>query len=376
MVPNVFCRLTPAGRSAIASTWVQGENLNSVLDSLFVTEAQTPARTRVRRPSFGYWAQDGTSSGEGLVVCRLDHHTAEIHSHGGVMAPQLIADSLIREGFVEWSPREMAAQGQGDWVHELRWALVHAPTRKTALRLLKLYSESAEKLLAVRTAIESGSELAAEQIRSALNYSELGRHLVAPWKVVICGQPNVGKSSLINVLSGFERSIVHNTPGTTRDVVSLNTAFNGWPVELTDTAGLRDANDEIEQHGIQRARDVFKTADLRIALFDASNRWRPEDDRLLESVQPEIVVHNKMDCRIEDSNRPKGLQISATESDGIEELIQCIVSRLVPDEPGLDQWMPVTSRQQATLEEVLQHIDDGQLQEASRLLAATAGASP
>ena len=69
----------------------------------------------------------------------------------------------------------------------------------------------------------------------------VGLRLVSGWRVVLAGRPNVGKSRLLNALAGYERAIVDPTPGTTRDVVTVRTALDGWPVELADTAGLRDA---------------------------------------------------------------------------------------------------------------------------------------
>ena len=74
-----------------------------------------------------------------------------------------------------------------------------------------------------------------------------------PWRVVVFGAPNVGKSSLINALAGYERAIVSPTPGTTRDVVTVTTAIDGWPVQLSDTAGFRETQDELESAGIELA---------------------------------------------------------------------------------------------------------------------------
>src|SRR4029453_3197945 len=80
---------------------------------------------------------------------------------------------------------------------------------------------------------------AVELLGAVLEFAELGQHLTAPWRVVLAGPPNVGKSSLINALAGYQRTIVSHVPGTTRDVVTTTTAIDGWPVELADTAGLR-----------------------------------------------------------------------------------------------------------------------------------------
>ena len=84
-------------------------------------------------------------------------------------------------------------------------------------------------------------QAAAARIREWLAWEDFGLHLTRPWNVVLAGRPNVGKSSLINALLGYTRSIVFDQPGTTRDVVTAATAIDGWPIELSDTAGLRES---------------------------------------------------------------------------------------------------------------------------------------
>ena len=84
------------------------------------------------------------------------------------------------------------------------------------------------------------------------------------------GAPNVGKSSLINALAGYERAIVSPTPGTTRDVVTVTTAIDGWPVQLSDTAGFRETQDELESAGIELATTTLSRAELAIFVHDAA----------------------------------------------------------------------------------------------------------
>ena len=111
---------------------------------------------------------------------------------------------------------------------------------------------------------------AAEKIDELLGRQELGLHLINPWRVVVFGAPNVGKSSLINALAGFERAIVSPTPGTTRDVVTVTTAIEGWPVQFSDTAGFRETQDELESAGIELATTALSKAELAIFVHDAA----------------------------------------------------------------------------------------------------------
>ena len=99
---------------------------------------------------------------------------------------------------------------------------------------------------------------------------DVGLRLIAGWRVVLAGRPNVGKSRLLNALTGYDRAIVDATPGTTRDVVTARTALDGWPVELADTAGLRPSDDPIEASGVALARARQGEADLVLVVLDRS----------------------------------------------------------------------------------------------------------
>jgi tRNA modification GTPase len=174
------------------------------------------------------------------------------------------------------------------------------------------------------------------QLRSLAHNAPAGRHLVDPWKVVIAGAPNVGKSSLVNALAGYTRSIVAPTPGTTRDVVKTVLAIDGWPVELTDTAGLRPAEGSIEEEGITRARAAAAEADLCLWLVDGS---------------AEPVLPDREGCRLainkcdlppawDWSRFPEALRVSAKTGTGIGDLCDAISRWLVPEPPAPGEAVP------------------------------------
>jgi tRNA modification GTPase len=197
-----------------------------------------------------------------------------------------------------------------------------------------------------------------ESIASIQKCKEFGIHLTRPWQVVIAGRPNVGKSSLINALAGFSRAIVHEHPGTTRDVISQRTAFDGWPVELRDTAGLRVGTSEIESLGIEKAWEEVRSANCRIAVFDASQRWTEADRKLVDEIQPQITAFNKVDHLCHDATRPNGMFISATQNHGVDELGQEIARVVVRHPPSRLQAVPFNERLDTWLDSLSQIVLD------------------
>jgi len=291
--------------------------------------------------------------GEELVVrCRHDR-SVELHCHGGHATVAMVEALLVEQGCktVAWQDW-IAGRHEDPITAAAHLALAEARTERTAAILLDQYGG------ALRHAIDQIEEahrhgdaaLARSRAEALLGRADLGRHLTRPWRVMLAGRPNVGKSSLINALVGYRRAIVHDKPGTTRDVVTATTAVDGWPVELSDTAGLCSTDDAIERAGIARAREELRRADLVILVFDAGRDWSEADQILLESARPEskperLVVHNKCDLPPTVGTRPPGLSTSATTGTGIESLVQTIAAHLVPDPPKPGMAVPFTAEQ-------------------------------
>lgn len=134
----------------------------------------------------------------------------------------------------------------------------------------------------------------------------IGRHLADPWKVVLAGAPNVGKSSLLNALVGYRRAITFDAPGTTRDVVAADTVLDGWPIQLSDTAGIRVSADGIERQGVQYAERTIAEADLVVWVTDARQDPTPP---AISSVTPvrTLLVRNKADLLDLNASSPPSL---------------------------------------------------------------------
>jgi tRNA modification GTPase len=244
-------------------------------------------------------------------------------------------------------------------------ALALATTERTAAILLDQYRgalrREVEAIVAEWEATDGEAPIAQEFVTTEptgfarlCSRRRLGRHLTQPFRIVLAGRPNVGKSSLINTLCGYQRAIVSSQPGTTRDVVTASTAFAGWPVELADTAGLRDSRDVLESAGIARTRAQLAQADLVLIVADNAADWSAEEEALLRGFPGCLVVYNKCDLPSPSAaGRPAGALVSALTGQGLKELEESIVSRLglLTIQPG--DAVPFTERQARWLEHAM-----------------------
>jgi tRNA modification GTPase len=335
--------LTPLGRSAVASLLVDGSSATNVVDALFRPAGKrTLAAQPYGRIVFGRWPS--STAGEEVVVCRRTENRIEIHCHGGRAAARAIIATLTAQGCQEIVWTEWARQTSDDpIVADARIALAAALTERTALLLWQQHEGSLRRTIdEITTRIAAGDPTSARnRIERLLAWSKLGLHLTKPWRVVLTGRPNVGKSSLINALVGYHRAIVHATPGTTRDIVTAATAVDGWPIELADTAGIRTGGETLERQGIDRARQNALDADLVLLIFDRSRPWSDEDAALAADWPQALSVLYMCDLPPAAGFAGRsGIEVSATQGTGIDELIAAIARRLVPKVPAPDEALP------------------------------------
>ena len=143
-------------------------------------------------------------------------------------------------------------------------------------------------------------EKSKNEISSLLDSARTGKILREGLDVAIVGKPNVGKSSLLNLLTKQEKAIVTSIAGTTRDTIEANISIAGIPINLIDTAGMRDTDDEIEKIGILRSREALEKAELVILMLDASSPLEKEDYAIMQTLKDKetIVFFNKIDLNI------------------------------------------------------------------------------
>jgi len=294
----------------------------------------------------------------------------ELHCHGGRANVRFLLDLLATRGLHICSWQELEYRTDPDPFRAAATiALADAPTGRTAAILLDQYNGAfAAALDAILTALDRGGiDMASTGLDALARRASLGRRLTTPWRVVVAGAPNVGKSSLMNALAGYQRSIVSPTPGTTRDVVTTRMAIDGWPVELADTAGVREGADVLEEEGVGKARTTAHAADLCLWLLDASAPpvW-PSDD--LGTVR---FIVNKVDLpAVWDLIVPaESVQVSALTHLGIPELCAALSGWLVADPPPPGAAVPFAERLCAGVENAYRLLRDGRKGESRRLFA-------
>ena len=359
--------LTPGGRGAIASLVVSGGV--ELIDHHRLFEAANGRRLAEQDPGricYGFWGGDSNAlPNEQVVVCRTGESRVELHCHGGAAAVQRILEDLVGSGAIRCDWADLAVAPSGSPASrievELAEALAAATTWQVAAILLDQQAgvlvSTLERLVATDW---DQRHQAAACVAGLLEWSDLGRRLVDPPTVVLSGGPNVGKSSLLNALLGFGRAIVLDEAGTTRDLVTASTALQGWTVQFCDTAGIRSDAKGVEEAGISQARQQLAEADCRLVVLDRSTSPHPQDLGLLEAWPDPLVIANKsdLDDAWGDELPGSALSVSALTGHGVEELVERIVHRLVPEVPPPGTAVPVSAKLTEMLRKAARAIEE------------------
>jgi tRNA modification GTPase len=293
----------------------------------------------------------------------------ELHCHGGLICVQRVLELVLASGARRALPGEFSQRaflnGRLDLTRaEAISELVTARSRRAAqlamvgldgglqARIASLRERLLDQLAELEARVDFEEDLppldgpaVADQlqdVQAALEQlvaeGQRGQLLRDGLKVAIVGRPNVGKSSLLNLLSRSERAIVTDLPGTTRDLVESELVLQGVPITLLDTAGIRTTSDRVEQIGIERSRAALLAADAVLLLFDLSVGWCAEDQALRDQVPegvPLVVVGNKADClaRAIEPSAQVDVCISALTGAGQDDLVQQLLRRCGHSDP-------------------------------------------
>jgi tRNA modification GTPase len=349
--PDTAARLTATGQGAIAVVRAAGPHAIAKLSPHFHPHGKQPLiDLAIDRIAIGRW---GGEAGEEIVVCRTAADTVELHCHGGPVVVEMLLATLEELGFHIERSSSHQIEGHSDPLRtEAEAALTLATTERTAGILLDQYHGALrDAAVSIFRLVQSAEpQRALDEVDRLLARWSVGKHLVEPFTVVLTGAVNAGKSTLLNALVGFDRMVVDATPGTTRDAVRVNTAFDGWPVVLVDTAGLRDSDDAIEMEGIRRARVEREAANLAIVVVDGTQAGGSDENESPIGV-PHLVVYNKADLMPpRATGRREGICVSALRGMNIETLMRRIADILVPNAPLDGTAVPFTNRQYQILE--------------------------
>ncbi len=343
---------TPPGRGGVGIVRVSGELASSIAEAML---GSLPEPRRATLAAFG--AADGQPIDEGLAIyfkgpqSFTGEDVLELHGHGGPVILAMVVDRAIELGARRAEPGEFSQRAFLNDKLDLAQAeaiadLIESGTEQAARAAVRSLSgafsgavlDLVAKLTALRVHVEAAIDFPEEEIdfladealverlddcsqtfADLLANATIGRVLRDGYQIVLVGEPNAGKSSLMNRLSGEDTAIVTEIAGTTRDVLRERIDIDGLAVELVDTAGLRDNPGVIEMEGIRRAKEAMANADAVLWVQDAT-LGRAERPELPEGV-PVLVVRNKIDvAESRDDFDDHTIELSAKTGEGIDEL--------------------------------------------------------
>ena len=350
LLDTIVALATPLGRSALATLRVSGCRARQILSAVMRDGPTSLIPRRPRLVSFvdasGETIDRGLATFFAAPASATGEDVGELSVHGSPIIVQSLLSALVAAGARPARPGEFTERafllGKIDLVEaeairdliEARTPLAaRISTRRLEGRLSARLSEVREKLLDAAAAltatidfVEDAGERIAPDVTAKLSEAasvldrmagtyKTGRLLSAGCRVVILGPPNAGKSTLFNALVGSDRAIVTEIPGTTRDTLEAVIDVEGVPVEIVDTAGLRETEDTVERIGVERARQASQEADAVIYVFDARQGWTVGDADAISQLdgKPVITVANKADRLGRGRTPPRGTPLCGLE---------------------------------------------------------------
>lgn len=366
MQDTIAAIATPFGQGAVSLIRISGDRAGEITEEIFQSVPLVKPRTATLGNIVS--AEDGSTIDQVLLTffnnpaSYTGEDLAEIACHGGILVTQKVLETVLAAGARPAEPGEFTLRAFLNGKMDLTQAesvmdLIEART-ELALRAANQQLEGQlgdrirqirQELLGVLAHIEAfidfpdedidpdTTDAIAERLRGIIESenqliatAEQGRILREGVATVICGAPNVGKSSLLNVLLGFERAIVSEHAGTTRDTIEETINLKGIPLRLIDTAGVRESADTIEQQGIDRTAQQLAKADLVLEIVDTN---QPKSETVLVASRPSgnhhLRILNKSDLPRDPSwEGESGIEVSCLNRAGIEQLADAIYQKL------------------------------------------------
>lgn len=357
---------TSMGRSAVNIIKISGPESISIVSKIFTKDL---SKLEPNTINYGFIKEGNELIDEVLVSLftspnsQTGEDIVEINTHGGISVTNKVLELVLSNGARLAEPGEFLKRaflnGKKDLIEaEAISDLINAKTEEARKMSLKgLSGELSKKIKTLRNKIlniianievnidypeyEDAIIYTNELLKTNINEiqsdleklvkeSEKGTLLNNGINVGIVGKPNVGKSSLLNLLINEDKAIVTDIEGTTRDIVEGNITINGVTLNLIDTAGIRETNNVVEKLGVEKSKDIINKSDLIIALFDISRPFTLEDEAILSSIKAKksIIILNKTDLPTKiDLNKFTSYNViktSVKEDIGKEELLNMI----------------------------------------------------
>ena len=282
--------------------------------------------------------------------------------NGRIDLSEAEAIAQLIEAKSEDAAKILASQMKGslkEYIEKIRDEIIH----------ILAYSE-----VSIDYAEEDLPEDLVEQIKAKLNElkksldetlvaSKAREGLMQGFKVAIIGKPNVGKSSLLNSLLSYNRAIVSDIAGTTRDTIEEQVKIGTHLIRIVDTAGIREANDEIERIGIERSLEAIKQSDIVVALFDNSRKCDSEDETILSLIQTHakdkkvIYIKNKIDLVAEFEHDDLKYDLELNSKDSVISLIE-VLKNIMDITNSSDEIMLISQRQISAVQNTLNNIEE------------------
>ncbi len=356
--------ITAPGNAAVSIIKISGEQSWAIVSSLRGDDKLTHRHIEIS------WIQDGENKIDQVLILPFKapysytgEDLIEIHSHGGMWITERILKLILEAGAKLAKPGEFTERAFLNHKLDLSQAeaildIIQARSGKAGENAIKLYQGylgnaikemrlTLLNLLGELTAcidfpdevadydIEKYQKQIAKQIQKIeelLAGEEEGHILREGYKVAIVGNPNTGKSTLLNTLLKKERAIVTDIPGTTRDLIEESYSIKGLPLILLDTAGIRNSSDRVEQIGMERSQRAIEEADLVLVLKEAQDSSPNTQGSLLDvsfKSKNHLVIGTKLDLYSNDNHNGFDICISSKTGTNIEELKELIYSRII-----------------------------------------------
>ena len=402
---HLYLRLHGIGGIGIIR--MSGENCFEILDKIFqAKKTQRIEEIKGYTIKYGHIIENNEIIDEVLVsyfkkpLSYTTENMCEINSHGGNVLVKKILELCLKNGAKLAEPGEftkraflngridlLQAESVIDVIHAKSEREAKAGMKQLEGKLSKKIGEIKQQIMDVMVQLEvtidypeyDVEDVTNKQVQEMLNKVENdleileksfdnGKLLKEGIKTAIIGKPNAGKSSLLNALLKEDRAIVTEFEGTTRDTIEEFVTIQGIPLKLIDTAGIRNAKDEVEKIGIAKSKEIADSADLIIAIFDSSKELTAEDKEILELIKNKksIILLNKIDLQTSkiDENQPclkevsdYIIKISALNQIGLEKLEQAILDMFQLNEINLDNEIVITNiRHKALIHQAIEDV--------------------